>query len=192
MKKFFFILALSLLSFSGMAQKFSEDDVKQFYRTLQGVYVGQLNDSTTVTMHFASIWEYDPFKWLYLEVINDVTKEVMTQNVLEVIPVSDITFKLAVYQLKSPELFVGKWSNRNFFDGFNTAMLTGKGVFKFMKTKNYEYQTEWNSRKALTCFPSGDKLHFKFSQGDERLDVKRLLKGSSHLVGYFFLKAPMD
>lgn len=192
MKKLFFLLALSLLTFSGMAQNDSENDLKQFYRTIQGVYSGQLNDSTTVTLHIAPIWEYDGFRWLYLEAIDNQSQKVMEQNVLEVVPVSSITFKLAVYELKSPELFAGKWSNRNFFDGFNTSILKGKGVFKFMKTKDFEYQTDWNRRKSLTCFPSGDRVHFKFSQENERLEVKRLLKRSSHLIGYSFFKDPID
>ena len=195
MKKVFLLLALGLLTFNGFAQKeakYSEDDVKQFYRTIQGVYTGQLNDSTTVTLHITTIWDYDSFRWLYLEAVNKESKEVIEQNVLEIIPVSDITFKVAVYELKSPELFVGKWSNRNFFDGFNSAMLKGKRIIKFLKTKDFEYQTEWNSNKSMPCFPAGDKVHFKFTQKDERFYVKRLLKRSTHLVGYVFTKVPID
>lgn len=197
MKKIILFLALGLLTVSGFAQKkakYSEDDVKQFYRTMQGTYTGKINDSTSVTLHITPIWERedDRFHWLYLEAVNKDTKEVIEQNVLEVIPVSDITFKVAVYQIKSPELFVGKWSNRNFFDGFNKASLKGKNVFSFMKTKDFEYQTDWNKRKSLTCFPSGDRVHFKFVQKDERLYVKRMPKRTSHLIGFTFSKAPID
>lgn len=196
MKRSIILLAFCLFAFKGMAQdkaKFSENDIKQFYRTIQGDYTGNLNDSTTLSLHFTPIWEREdnPFQWLYLEAVNNETKEIVIQKVLEIKPLSDITFKVVVHGIKSPEQFVGKWSNRNFFDGFNTGILKGKSNFVFLKTKDFEYQTGWNRRKALKCFPSGDRIHFKFVQEDERLYVTRALK-SSRLISYTFFKALTD
>lgn len=196
MKRSIILLAFCLFAFKGMAQdkaKFSENDIKQFYRTIQGDYTGNLNDSTTLSLHFTPIWEREDnlFQWLYLEAVNNETKEIVIQKILEIKPLSDITFKVVVHGIKSPEQFVGKWSNRNFFDGFNTGILKGKSNFVFLKTKDFEYQTGWNRRKALKCFPSGDRIHFKFVQEDERLYVTRALK-SSRLISYTFFKALTD
>jgi len=196
MKRILLIISTCLLAFNSFAQKnnYSENDIKQFYRTIQGDYKGQLNDSTNLTLHFTPIWERegDLFHWIYLEAVNDKTKEIVTQNVIEIKPITDITFNVVVYRLKTPELFAGKWSNRNFFDGYTSRILKGKKKFVFMKTMDFEYQTGWNSRKSLKCFPSGDKIHFKFVQEDERLYIKRVPVRSSHIIGYTFFKELTD
>ena len=47
MKRLIIVLAAVLLSFNALAQKkpkFTEDDAKQFYRTIQGDYSMQVND----------------------------------------------------------------------------------------------------------------------------------------------------
>lgn len=197
MKRIFILLSVFLLAFNGIAQdkaKYSENDVKQFYRTIQGDYSGQINDSTTITIHFTPIWENekDPFHWFYLEAIEQKTNRIVTQKVLEIIPLKEISFQIVVHSLKSPKTFAGKWSNRNFFDGYNTGILKGKKRFNFLKTKDFEYQTGWNGRKSFDCFPSGDRIHFKFSQEDERLYIKRVPSRSSHIIGYTFFKALTD
>lgn len=197
MRRAIIVLSVLLLALNGVAQKkaaYNENDIKQFYRTIQGDYLGQLNDSTTLMIHFTPIWERedDQFHWLYMEAVNNKNKQIVTQNVIEIQPITDITFNVAVYKLRDPELFAGKWSNRNFFDGFNTGALKGKKKFVFIKTKDFEYQTGWNNRKSLDCFPSGDKVHFKFVQEDERLYIKRLPKGTSNIIGYTFFKELTD
>lgn len=197
MKKILLLLAVCLLTLGGIAQKnakYTEDDVKQFYRTIQGDYTGQLNDSTILSLHFTPIWERDDdrFHWLYMEVANNSTNEIIEQKIIEIKPLSDIAFKVVVHGIAQPERFAGKWSNRNFFDGFNTSILKKKSKFNFIKTKDFEYQTGWNRRKNLKCFPSGDKVHFKFVQEDERLYVKRLLAHSSDFGSIVFFKALTD
>lgn len=194
MKRILPFIFACLLSIAGMGQsQYSENDVMQFYRTLQGAYTGQLDDSTAVSLHIVSIWERenDRFHWLYLEAVNNRTHEVMEQKILEIKPVSDLSFKVVAHKLKNPEQFEGKWSNPNFFDGFNTGILKGSGTFRFMKTRDFEYQTGWNSRKVLSCFHRGDRIHFKLVQEDERLYVKRLPKRSSHIIGITFTKLPI-
>ena len=195
MKRILLLLTVCLLTLGGMAQKnqnYSEEDLKQFYRTIQGYYTGQLNDTTTIALHFTPIWEHDPFRWFYMEAINTSNKIVVEQKIIEICPLSDIAFKVVVHGIAHPEQFVGKWSNRNFFDGFNTGILKGKKKFTFMKTMDFEYQTGWSGRKNLKCFPAGDQIHFKFVQEDERLYVKRLLARSSDFAGIVFFKAPID
>lgn len=193
MKRILIFIAVCLLSFNAIAQS-DNDAIKQFYRTIQGTYQGQLNDSTSVTIHFAPIWERDenPFRWLYLEAVNDKTKEIVTQNILEIEPITDISFNVIVYGIKSPKEFVGQWNNRHFFEGYNTHMLKGKKKFVFLKTVDFEYQTGWNGRKSLDCFPSGDRIHFKFVQEDERLYIKRIPKGTTNIIGYTFFKELTD
>lgn len=195
MKRLFILISVGLLALSAIGQKpekYTENDVKQFYRTIQGDYTGQLNDSTTLRLHFTPIWEHDSFRWLYMEVENASTKAVVEQKVIEIKPISDISFKVVVHGIAHPEQFVGKWSNRNFFDGFNTSILKGKKKFTFLKTVDFEYQTGWNRRKNLKCFPSGERIHFKFVQEDERFYVKRLLPRSSDFAGIVFLKDLTD
>lgn len=195
MKRLFLFLTVGLMALSAIGQKsekYTENDVKQFYRTIQGDYTGQLNDSTTLRLHFTPIWEQDSFRWLYMEVENTSTKTIVEQKVIEIKPISDISFKVVVHGLSHPEQFVGKWSNRNFFDGFNTGILKGKKNFTFLKTVDFEYQTGWNRRKNLKCFPSGERIHFKFVQEEERFYVKRLLPRSSDFASIVFLKDLTD
>ena len=195
MKRLLLLLTVCLLTLGALAQQkqnYSEEDLKQFYRTIQGYYTAQINDSTTIALHFTPIWEYDPFRWFYMEAVNTSDKSVVEQKIIEICPVSDIAFKVVVHGIAHPEQFAGKWSNRNFFDGFNTSILKGKKKFTFMKTKDFEYQTGWNGRKNLKCFPVGDRIHFKFVQEDERFYIKRLLARSSDFANIVFFKAPID
>lgn len=197
MKKTLVLIIAFLFSFNGIAQDKSVSDnneIKQFYRTIQGDYSGQINDSTTLSIHFTPIWETekDPFHWLYLEASNNETKEIVVQKILEIKPLTDITFQIVIHSLSAPEKFIGKWSNRNYFDGFNTSILKGKKKITFLKTRDFEYQTGWNNRKSLNCFPSGDSVHFKFSQEDERFYIKRVPSRSSNIIGYTFFKALTD
>lgn len=197
MKRILILLSVCLMAFNGIAQDkngFNDNDVKQFYRTIQGDYSGKINDSTTLSLHFTPIWETenDRFHWFYLEATNQETKKIVTQKILEIKPLSDISFEVIVHNLKSPSTFAGKWSNRHFFDGYNTGILKGKKKFTFLKTKDFDYQTGWNNRKSFDCFTSGDKIHFKFSQEDERLYIKRVPSRSSNIIGYVFFKALTD
>ena len=190
------IMAAVLMGFSGFAQKsskFTEEDAKQFYRTMQGDYVMQVNDSTSVMVHLTPIWESmgNRFQWLYLEATKD--KEVVLQKVLEVQPKSDKLFRVCVHDLKDPAQFAGKWGNRNYFDGFNTSILKGGKQITFVKTSDFSYQTHKLMRfKALDCFPKGDLLHFKFVQEDERFYIKRVPKGTNRIIGYQGLKELTD
>lgn len=197
MKRFMITLAIILLVLKLFGQKksnYTENDAKQFYRTIQGDYTGSLNDSTTLSLHFTPIWERedDRFHWLYMEATENETKKVVEQKILEIVPLSDISFRVILYDIKHPESFIGKWSNRNYFDGFNTSILKGKGKFLFMKTMDFEYQTNWNGRKTLKCFAKGAQVHFKFVQEDERLYVKWIPKRSSRIFGITFFKAMTD
>ena len=184
--------------FSGFAQKkakFTEEDAKQFYRTIEGDY-SLLNekDSLVATVHFTPIWETpdNRFQWLYVEAVRD--KEVVLQKVLEICPKDDKIFRVIMYDLKNPEQFVGKWGNRNFFDGFTTSILGGKTKLTFMKTSDFSYQMNGFKRiKALkNCFPTGDLLHFKFVQQDERFYIKRIPTNTNNIRGYQGLKELTD
>ena len=195
MKRLLLLFSLFALALNGIGQQeYTDDDVKQFYRTLQGDYSGQLNDSTTLSLHFTPIWEQegDRFHWLYMEAVNNTTKAIVEQKIIEIKPISDISFKVIVHGISQPDTFAGKWSNRNFFDGYTTKILKRHSKFQFLKTKDFEYQTGWNRRKGLKCFPKGDRIHFKFVQADERFYVKRVPKGSSHIIGITFIKDPTD
>ena len=194
-RRLIFALALCLVATMGFAQKdakYTDNDVKQFYRTIEGDYHGDINDTTAIMIHFVPIWEQDRFKWMYLEVTDSFGKTIYMQKIVEVCPVSDETFRLIFHGLKSPEQFEGKWRNRNFFDGFTTSILSGKCKFSFMKTKDFEYQTNFNGRKKLTCFPKGDRVHFKFIQANECLYIKRLPRKTSEPEGWVFMKDPID
>ena len=197
MKRLFILLSVALLTLTALGQKpetYTENDVKQFYRTIQGDYTGQLNDSTTLRLHLTPIWEStgNAFQWLYMEVVDNGNNAVIEQKIIEINPISDISFKVVVHGIKRPEQFAGKWANRNFFDGFTSSILKGKGKFTFLKTVDFEYQTGWNSRKNLKCFPSGDRIHFKFVQEEERLYVKRVPKRSTDIIGITFIKDLTD
>ena len=193
MKRVVLLLAAFLLCLSGMAQKqakYTENDVKQFYRTLQGDYDLAVNDSTWVRVHITPIWENDAFRWLYVEATRD--KDVVLQKVFEVVPKSDKVIKVAIYNLKQPEQFEGKWANRNYFDGFTKSILGGKTKVSFFKTSDFSYQTHWVRIKALNCFPNGDLLHFKFVQAEERFYVKRMPANSTRIIGFQGLKQLTD
>ena len=86
MKRFAIILTTILLAFNGFAQKqpkFTEDDAKQFYRTIQGDYNVAINDSMTVMVHFTPIWEStERFQWMYLEATRE--KDIILQKIIEI------------------------------------------------------------------------------------------------------------
>jgi hypothetical protein len=178
------------MTLSGYSQKEADftEDLRYFYTTMQGNYVGELSDSTRITLHLTPIWEQMGGSYLYLEATNDENQSVIEQKILEIVPVSDITFKVYVHGIRHAEAFVGKWGNPNFFDGYNTSILKGKRRFVFFKTKDYEYQTNWNNRKSLKCFPARDRIHFKFSREDERFYIKRIPTKSTHIIGYTLIK----
>lgn len=182
-----------MMGCSGFAQKFTEEDAKQFYRTMQGDYTVIVNDSTTAMAHFTPIWENmgNRFQWLYLEVVMD--KKVILQKVLELKPKDNKLFRVYVHDLKNPAEFVGKWGNRNYFDGFTTSILKSGKRITFVKTSDFSYQSHKLMRfGAIDCFPQGDLLHFKFVQEDERFYIKRVPKGTSRILGYEGLKELTD
>ena len=194
MKRLIIAIIAILLTFNGFAQKapkFTEDDAKQFYRTIQGDYSVQVNDSTVVMVHFTPIWENERFQWLYMEVTKE--KKAVMQKVLEIVPKSEKTYKVLIHNIKNPEQFAGKWANRNYFDGFNKSILSGRKALTFVKTTDFSYQMNGFKRiKALECFPKGDLLHFKFVQEDERFYIKRIPNRTNRILGYEGLKELID
>ena len=195
MKRFALILAAIVLAFNGFAQKqpkFTEEDAKQFYQTVQGDYTVQVNDSTTVMVHFTPIWEnVGRYQWFYLEAIKD--KAVVLQKVLEIKPKNEKVFRVYLHDLKEPKQFVGKWGNPNFFDGFNTSIIKSGKRITFVKTHDFSYQTHNIMRiSSINCFSKGDLLHFKFVQEDERFYIKRIPKGTNRILGYQGLKELTD
>lgn len=196
MKRLALILAAIFMVFNGFAQKhqkFKEEDAKQFYRTIQGDYTVIVNDSTTAMAHFTPIWENigNRFQWMYVEVAMD--KKVILQKIIEVQPKTDKQFRVYIHDLKKPEQFVGKWGNRNYFDGFNTSIIKGGKRLTFVKTSDFSYQMHKIMRvSAIDCFPKGDLLHVKFVQEDERFYVKRVPKGTNRILGYQGIKELTD
>lgn len=194
MKRLIIVLAAVLLSFNALAQKkpkFTEDDAKQFYRTIQGDYSMQVNDSTLVMIHFTPIWEDEHFHWLYVEATQG--KDVILQKVIEIMPRSEKTFKVLIHSIKNPEQFAGKWTNRNFFDGFAKNILSVSDNLTFVKTSNFSYQMNgFKGINALKCFPRGDLFHLKFVQEDERFYLKRMPNGTNRILGYEGLKELTD
>ena len=193
MKRIALLLAAVLFGIGGFAQKFTEEDAKQFYRTIQGDYTIIVNDSTTAMAHFTPIWENmgNRFQWLYLEVVMD--KKVILQKVLELKPKDDKLFRVYVHDLKNPAEFVGKWGNRNYFDGFTTSILKSGKRITFVKTSDFSYQTHKLMRfGAIDCFPQGDLLHFKFVQEDERFFIKRMPNRTNRIIGYQGIKELTD
>ncbi len=191
MKRLALLFCLFLTCFALSAQQYTDDDVKQFYRTLEGDYTAQLDDTVPLSLHLTPIWGND-CRWLYLEAVNNETQAVIEQKILEIKPLTNITFKVIVHQIKDPGRFVGKWGNRNFFDGFTTNILKGSSNYTFLKTKDFEYQTNWNGKKSFSCFQKRDRIHFKCSQEDGRIYVKRIPAGTSDIKGILFFKVPTD
>ena len=196
MKRFALMLAAIFMAFNCFAQKqpdFTEEDAKQFYRTMQGDYVMQVNDSTTAMVHFTPIWEsLDRFKWMYVEAT--IENNVVFQKVLEVRPKTSKKFLVFLYDLRDPKQFAGKWANRNYFDGFTISILKRGKRMIFVKTSDFSYQMNDGPARcdALDCFPKGDLLHVKFVQEDERFYIKRVPKGTSRILGYQGLKELTD
>ena len=197
MKRLALVIVAVLMACCGYAQntpKFTEEDAKQFYRTIEGDYsLLDQQDSLVASVHFTPIWESsgNRFQWLYLEASRG--KEVVLQKVLEIKPKNGKVFRVVMYDLKDPQRFVGKWGNRNFFDGFTTSILASKTKLTFVKTADFSYQMNGFKRiSALPCFPKGDALHFKFVQEDERFYIKRLPAQTNRILGYQGLKALTD
>ena len=195
MKRFALILAAIFLTLSGFAQdNYTEEDAKQFYRTMQGDYVMQVNDSTTAMIHFTPIWEKpdNRFQWMYVEAT--IEKKVVFQKVLELRPKTSKKFRVYLHDLKNPAEFAGKWANCNYFDGFTTSILKRGKRMTFVKTSDFSYQTNDGPIRysVLDCFPKGDLLHVKFVQEDERFYIKRVPKRTNRIIGYQALKELTD
>ena len=124
--------------------------------------------------------------------LNVIRMTRLLQQILEIQPLTDITFRVVAHGIKSPQRFEGKWREPYFFNGFSTGILKGKSKFVFLKTKDFEYQTNWKGRKGLKCFPAGDKIHIKFVQEDERCYIQRVPKRSTRIFGTTFFKALTD
>ena len=177
------VIFLSINTFAQNQPKFTEDDAMQFYRTMQGDYSMQVNDSTMVMVHLTPIWENERFQWLYLEATQD--KQVVLQKVIEITPKTGKTFHVLIHNLNNPKQFEGKWANRNFFDGFGKTILSRGTRLTFIKTKDFSYQmNDFKRIRTLECFPDGDILHIKFVQEDERFYIKRVPKGTTRILGY--------
>lgn len=194
MKRTILVILATMMAIGGFAQKqakFTAEDFKQLYNTVQGDYVMPVNDSTTATVHITPIWESQRFQWLYVEA--SMENRVVLQKVLEIEPKSDKVFKMIIHDLKDSGQFAGKWANRNFFDGFTKSILGSSSKLTFVKTKDFSYQMNGFKRiKALECFPKGDILHIKFVQEDERFYIKRMPKGTNQILGYEGLKKQTD
>ncbi len=195
MKRIVLILSVLLMCFGGFAQrqpKFSQEDARHFYHAMQGDYTVIVNDTTTASAHIVPIWENagNPYQWLYVEVTLD--EKVILQKVLEVNPKSDKMFRVYVHNLKDPAQFVGKWGNPNYFDGFNASVLTRGKKITFLKTQDFSYQSQWYRYGVIDCFSSGDLLHFKFVEQDERFYVKRMPQGTNRILGYQGIKEMTD
>ena len=196
MKRLALILAAIFMVFNGFAQKqpkFTDEDAKQIYRTIQADYTVIVNDSTTAMAHVTPIWENmgNRFQWMYVEVVMD--KKVILQKVLEVQPKTDKQFRVYIHDLRNPEQFVGKWGNRNYFDGFNTSIIKGGKRLTFVKTSDFSYQMHKIMRVSeIDCFPKGDLLHLKFVQQDERFYVKRVPNKTNRILGYQGIKELTD
>ena len=88
---------------------------------------------------------------------------------------------------------MGKWGNRNYFDGFNTSIIKGGKRLTFVKTSDFSYQMHKIMRVSeIDCFPKGDLLHLKFVQQDERFYVKRVPKKTNRILGYQGIKELTD
>ncbi len=191
-------MATILMSISGFAQKksaFTEEDAKQFYRTIQGFYEANPNDSTQISLYFVPIWQMpsDRFHWMYMEAVNKDSKAIIIQRIIEIVPSTSKSFRVFVHKLKDPNTFAGKWANPNYFDGYKQNILGGKSGYRFVKTSDFNYQlNDWTRRKSLECFGKGDRLHFKFLQSDERFYIKQVPAKSTHIIGYEFIKQPTD
>jgi hypothetical protein len=132
------------------------------------------------------------FQWMYVEVA--LNKKAILQKVIEVRPKNDKVFRVYVHDLKNPEQFVGKWGNRNYFDGFTPSILKSGKRMTFLKTSDFSYQTDSGPRRFgfIDYFPKGDLLHFKFVQADERFFIKRIPNRTSRIIGYQGIKDLTD
>ena len=101
--------------------------------------------------------------------------------------------QVLIHSIKNPEQFAGKWTNRNFFDGFAKNILSVSDNLTFVKTSNFSYQMNgFKGINALKCFPRGDLFHLKFVQEDERFYLKRMPNGTNRILGYEGLKELTD
>ena len=108
MKRLALVIVAVLMACCGYAQntpKFTEEDAKQFYRTIEGDYsLLDQQDSLVASVHFTPIWESsgNRFQWLYLEASRG--KEVVLQKVLDRDEIGDFKEKYREY-LRSLEKY---------------------------------------------------------------------------------------
>ena len=161
MKRFALILTAFFLAFNGFAQKqpkFTEEDARQFYQTMQGEYTVIVNDSTTAEAYITPIWENlgNPYKWLYVEVVLD--KKVLLQKVLELKPKNDKVFHVYVHDLKNPAQFVGREEDDLFEDArlFLSVAVVPLWCPRLLSQRGFVALQVCGTRRALLCQTDAD------------------------------------
>ena len=184
------ILALAIV-FSPvcLAQKpiqYTIDDMNQLCGTIQGTYKAKDGDTATMTLRIIPLQNGVKAFRFYLELCYDSINTPLEQKVFDIEPVNAKVFKFIVHNLKDPARFAR--AEKASLNQIGPNDIKGKKKHTFYRTKTSDYQTNWQGRKAFKTLQNGDRLHYKFSNEENRFYVKRVPLHTTRILGTTFVK----
>ncbi len=146
-KKLFCLACLSFFVLSACQTQNDDKRAEALMTMMLGSYDSEaqsISDTTyfNISLEMYPIWEESGEHWLYVEQALASTRDKpYRQRVYKIEVVDDKLMKSAVYTLKDPERFIGKWNDSQFFDQFKPDELleerTGCEVYLEYKEEGY-------------------------------------------------------
>ena len=181
-----FAVAFSSVNFAQKPQKYTLDDVNQICGTVNGTYKALDGDTAAMTLRIIPLQTGAIAFRFYAELCYDSINEPIEQKVFDIIPENDKVFTFVMYNLKDCARFAR--AEKATLNQITPNDLKGKKKYTFYRTKTSDYQTKWMGRKSFKSINKGDRMHYKFSNEENRFYVKRVPLNTTRILGTTFVK----
>ncbi len=156
-------------------------------------------DSTyfDISLHMYPIWENRDGYYLYVEqAVTANPSKPYRQRIYKLERVNDQMIESKVFTMETPELFIGKWNEASFFDGFDEKILKereGCGVFLMKIDGSYSGSTREKDCGSTLRGASYATSKVKISKDrivswDQGFDAKDEQVWGAEKAGYVFMK----
>lgn len=181
-----FAIVFSSVSLAQKPQKYTIDDVNQICGTINGTYKALDGDTAAMTLRIIPLQNDSRTFRFYAELCYDSINTPIEQKVFDIVPNSDKVFTFVVHDMKDGARFAH--ADKSTLNQITSSDLKGKKKHTFYRTKESDYQTNWQGRKAFKSINKGDRLHYKFSDKEGRFYVKRVPAHLNRIFGTTFVK----
>ena len=179
-------ICFSTLCLAQKPLKYSIEGVNLVCETIQGTYKAVDGDTAAMTLRIIPLQNDARAFRFYLELCYDSISAPIEQKVLDVVPKTDLTFNFVVHNLNDGARFAR--ADKATLNQISTGNLGGTTKHVFYRTKTSDFQTKWQGRKAFKSIKRGDRLHYKFSNEEGCLYVKRVPHRTTRILGTTFVK----